>query len=118
MPSNTEALVRAVLDGKPLQARKDGLIPLWTDVEPRQVEDMLRFIVPNIFRYEFRVKPTIKVVKYQTRLYSVGATPNRTVYLWSDRTGCYSQNALERSYITLEWLQPTQEHTFEYEETE
>ena len=109
-------VLQGVLNNKVIQMKAAGC-EKYSDMHSRAIQDWLFVLIDdNRSHISFRVKPETKVVKYRTRLYSVGATPNRAAYLWSDKTGCYSQSTLERSYTTLEWLQPTQEHVFEYEE--
>lgn len=109
-------LVQGVLEGKTIQMNVEGWGE-YRDMWPRTTTEWLHlFTSEDSAHISFRVKPQTKVVKYQTRLYSVGATPNRTVYHWSSLHSQASQTALERCFTTLEWLQPTQEHTFEYEE--
>lgn len=110
-------LIRGVLNGKTIQMNVEEWNE-YRDMYPRTTTEWLHLFTSEDSTYvSFRVKPKTKVVKYQTRLYSVGATPNRGVYQWNSLHSQGTQTALERCFITLEWLQPTQEHTFEYAES-
>jgi hypothetical protein len=101
-------LIRAVIKGEVIE-RLNGC-GVWCS--SRFIRDgLIAAIISAPDKY--RVKPKTKTINYQTRLCKITGG----IYQWSS-LGVNGANKkhLEDEYVTLEWLEPTQEHSFTYEE--
>lgn len=101
-------LIQAVIDGKSIQRMKhDGT---WGS-SIFLGNSLIRAIIDSPSFY--RIKPKTETINYQTRLCKIAGR----ICQWSSLgVNGANQKHLEDEYVTLEWLEPTQEHSFTYEE--
>jgi DNA-binding LytR/AlgR family response regulator len=108
-----KVVLQGVIDGKEIQ-RACSLTSTWIPVTWDTVSALIAGLVAYHSQYQFRVKPEVKVFKYQTRPYMAEYFEGEAEFgVW-----CTTPNYLSpicSNTKSFRWLVEATEHEVEYE---